>query len=184
MKKKLGAKNLHYPTLTVIVGVNVNEKPNYLTVAWAGILGMDSLYIALGKSHYSNRGIVENAAFSINIPSVKLVKETDYCGMYSGRKVDKSNVFKTFYGKLGNAPMIEECPVNMECKLVQKIEFNDHDIFIGKINETYCGSEFMTDHKPDLMKIQPILFSFIDSTYWEIGNGFAKAWSVGKDLKK
>ena len=63
----------------------------------------------------------ENGVFSINLPSVEMVEATDYCGVVSGHKVDKSGLFKVFYGKLETAPMIEECRLNMECKLVQKV---------------------------------------------------------------
>lgn len=184
MKKDLGAKNFYYPTLTVIVGANVNGKPNYITIAWGGIMGMDSLYIGMNKSHYTNKGIIENKSFSINIPSASLVKETDYCGLYSGKNTDKSTLFKSFYGKLGNAPMIEECAANMECELIETIDSRNHDIFIGKIVNTWCDEQYMTNSKADLKKLQPILFSFHDSTYWTIGECFAKAWSVGKELKK
>jgi flavin reductase (DIM6/NTAB) family NADH-FMN oxidoreductase RutF len=184
MKKELGAKNFYYPTLTVIVGANVNDKPNYITIAWGGIMDMDELYVGMNKSHYTNKGIVDNKSFSINIPSVNLVKETDYCGLYSGKNTDKSKIFHSFYGKLGNAPMIEECAVNMECELIQTIDSHDHDLFIGKIIGTYCDEKYMTNGKADLSKIQPILFSFHDSTYWKLGECFAKAWSAGKELKK
>lgn len=180
MKKNLGATNLYYPTLTILAGANVNGKPNYEAIAWGGIMGMKMLYISSGRSHYTNRGIHENKTFSINIPSVKIVKETDFCGLHSGNNTDKSKIFKTFYGKLGNAPMISECPVNMECELFETHVINNHDVFIGKIVETYCDEEYITNGKADLKKIKPFFFSFIDSTYWKIGECFSDAMSVGK----
>jgi len=183
MKKKLGSKNFHYPTLTILAGANVNGKPNYEAIAWAGIMGMRTLYIASGKSHYTNRGINENKTFSINIPSVNLVKKTDFCGLHSGNNTDKSGIFESFYGVLGNAPMISECSINMECELAETFTIDDHEIFVGKIKETYCDEEFMTNGKADLLKVQPILFSFHDSTYWKIGECFAKAWNIGKEAK-
>ena len=94
MKKKLDAKNFYYPTLTILAGANVNGKANFEAIAWGGILGMKHIYIASNTSHFSNAGIKENKTFSINIPSATLVKETDFCGIYSGRDTDKSIVFK------------------------------------------------------------------------------------------
>lgn len=179
MKKNLGATNLYYPTLTILAGANVNGKPNYEAIAWGGVMKMKMLYFSSSRSHYTNIGVHENKAFSINIPSVKILKKTDYCGLHSGSDTDKSNVFHSFFGKLGNAPMISECPVNMECELTQTFVIGDHDIFIGKIIETYCDEEYMTDGKADLRKIQPFFFSFIDSTYWKLGECFEKAFRAG-----
>jgi flavin reductase (DIM6/NTAB) family NADH-FMN oxidoreductase RutF len=184
MKIELGSKNLYYPTLTVLVGANVSEKPNFFTVAWGGIMGMNMIYIASNISHYTNRGIRENKTFSINIPSADLVVETDYCGLHSGIKTDKSKVFKTFFGKLGNAPMISECAVNMECELVETFRINGHEVFTGKIIQTYCDEKCITNGVADLSKIQPFFFSFIDSSYWTLGKPLAKAMSTGKDYKK
>jgi flavin reductase (DIM6/NTAB) family NADH-FMN oxidoreductase RutF len=183
MKIELGAKNFYYPTLTILVGANVSEKPNFLTIAWGGIMGMNMVYIASNKSHYTNRGIRENKTFSINIPSTDIVNETDYCGLHSGIKADKSKVFKNFYGKLGNAPMITECPVNMECELAETFLINDHEIFTGNIIHTYCDEKCMTNGVADLGKIQPFFFSFIDRSYWTLGKPLAKAMDIGKSYK-
>lgn len=183
MKKKIGSKNFYYPTLTILAGANVNGKPNYEAIAWGGILGMKHIYIASNISHYTNTGIKENKTFSVNIPSASLVKETDFCGIYSGRDNDKSSIFKNFYGELGTAPMIEECPINMECDLVQTYVIEDHEIFIGRIKETYCDEEYMTGRKIDLKKVNPLLFSFHDASYWSLGQRIAKTWSVGRKAK-
>ena len=117
MKKEIGARNCLYPLPTTIVGAEVDGKPNYVTIAHVGIMDMLSVSLGMNKSHYTNAGIKTNGTFSVNIPSVKMIKETDYCGLFSGKLRDKSTLFKTFYGKLKTAPMIEECSVNMECEL-------------------------------------------------------------------
>jgi len=183
MKKKIGSKNLYYPTLTILAGTVVNGKPNYEAIAWGGILGMKHIYIASNISHYSNSGIKENKTFSVNIPSASIVKETDFCGIYSGKENDKSEIFKNFYGELGTAPMIEECSINMECELIDTFVIEDHEIFIGRIKETYCDEEYMTNGKVDLKKVNPLLFSFHDASYWSIGEHIAKSWSVGRKEK-
>lgn len=183
MKKKVGAKNFYYPTLTVLVGANVNGRPNYEAIAWGGILGMKHIYIASNTVHYSNAGIKENKSFSVNIPSASLVKKTDFCGIYSGKNNDKSSIFKNFYGELGTAPMIEECSINMECELSETFIIEDHEVFIGRIKETYCNEEYMINGKIDLKKVNPLLFSFHDSSYWSLGESIAKSWSIGKKEK-
>ncbi len=137
----------------------------------------------MGKGKYTNAGIKENGTFSVNIPSVGMVKETDYCGLVSGKRVDKAELFENFYGKLGTAPMIRECPINMECRLIQTVDFPRHDIFVGEIVETYCDEQCLTDGVVDLSKVRPILFAMNDRGYWKLGERFAQAWSIGKELK-
>jgi flavin reductase (DIM6/NTAB) family NADH-FMN oxidoreductase RutF len=182
MKTKFGAKNFLFPMPTIIVGANVNGKPNFITVAHCGIAAMVYITISLRKMRYSIPGIKENGTFSVNIPSVDMVKETDYCGLFSGKDTDKSKIFETFYGTLGTAPMIQDFPVNMECKLKQVVEFPTHDIFFGEVFETYCDEKYMKDGVLDLAKVQPILYG--PNAYWKLEGPFAKTFSSGKELKK
>ena len=184
MKAELGAKNCLYPLPTVLVGALVNGKPNYITIAHVGIMDLESVSLGMNKRHYTNAGIKANKTFSINLPSTTMVKETDYCGLVSGKTQSKADVFKTFYGKLKTAPMIEECSVNMECELVKTVDFPNHDVFVGKIVATYCDETVLSDGEVDFEKVQPILFAMNGQSYYELGKKFAKAWSVGKELKK
>jgi flavin reductase (DIM6/NTAB) family NADH-FMN oxidoreductase RutF len=169
---------------TTLVGANVNGKPNYITIAHVGIQELGSISLSMAKSHYTNSGIKENGTFSVNIPSVEMVKETDYCGIVSGKNVDKGEMFDHFYGKLETAPMIKECPINMECRLARTVDFPKHDLFVGEIVETYCDEQCLIDGAVDFSKVQPILFVMNDKSYWKLGEQFAKAWSAGKVLKK
>ena len=182
MKKSLGAQNCLYPSPTVIVGADIDGKANYITIAWIGILGFRTIGMAMNKSHYTNRGIKENKTFSVNIPSVNMLKETDYIGLVSGKTVDKSKIFANFYGNLKNAPMIEECAINMECELTQVLDSKSHEIFIGSIVETYCDDTYLTNGKVDLVKVQPFFFSMYEPAYWSLGEQIGKAWSIGKDF--
>ena len=184
MKIALGPKNCLYPILTTLVGANVNGKPNYITIAHVGIMDFVSISLGMGKIHYTNAGIKENGCFSVNIPSAAMVKETDYCGIVSGKRTDKAKLFDNFYGKLKTAPMIKQCPINMECKLIQTVDFPKHDIFIGEIVETYIEEEFVKDGVVDYGKVQPLYFSMDGPSYWKLGEQFVKAWHVGKELKK
>lgn len=184
MKVSLGAVNCLYPMPTTLVGANVNGKPNYIAIAHVGIMDLDSISLSMAKIHYTNAGIKENETFSVNIPSVEMVQETDYCGLVSGRKVDKGALFETFYGKLKTAPMIKGCPVNMECRLIRTIDFPRHDLFVGEIVETYCDERCLKDGVVDFSKVNPILFVMNDKSYWRLGERFAKAWSIGKELQR
>ena len=184
MKIEIGAKACLYPLPTTVVGTLVNGKPNYITIAHVGILDFETISLASAKTHYSNRGIMETGTFSVNIPSTDQVEKTDFVGIVSGKKVDKSTVFRTFTGKLKTAPMIEEFPVNMECELIDTLDFPKHDIFIGRIVETYCDESVLTDGILDFDKLDPILYTHFDRGYWKLGERFAKAWNVGKRYKE
>jgi flavin reductase (DIM6/NTAB) family NADH-FMN oxidoreductase RutF len=183
MKPNLGPRNALYPLPTTLVGVHVDGKPNYSAIAHVGVMAMHHISISMNVRHYSNAGILANRCFSVNIPSLDLLRETDYCGLVSGRDVDKSSLFSTFYGELDAAPMIAECAVNMECQLVRTLDFETHDVFVGRVVGTYCEERFLTDGKLDLAKVQPLLFSMPDRGYWTVGERYARAWDAGKDLR-
>jgi flavin reductase (DIM6/NTAB) family NADH-FMN oxidoreductase RutF len=184
-KIKIGAQTFLYPMPTVLVGAYVQGKPNYATVAYCGIMNHDPavISIALNKTHYTNAGIKENKVFSVNIPPAKLMSATDYCGLFSGLRVDKSLIFKTFYGKLKKAPMIGECSVNMECELIQTLQFSVDEVFIGKIVQAYSEKKYLTKGLPDIKKMDPIIFSMHDYNYWAVGRHLGRAWSSGEKFK-
>jgi flavin reductase (DIM6/NTAB) family NADH-FMN oxidoreductase RutF len=184
VKIELGARNCLYPMPTVLVGALVRGRPNFMTMAHVGIMDLKTISLGMNKTALTKAGIFENRTFSVNIPSVDLVEKTDYCGLVSGKKVDKSRLFKIFYGELKTAPMIEECPVNMECRLVKNVDFPAHDIFMGEVVATYCDEAVMDDQgRLDYARLRPILFTMHDAGYWKLGERFSDAWSVGKSLK-
>jgi flavin reductase (DIM6/NTAB) family NADH-FMN oxidoreductase RutF len=191
MKKKLGARTALYPLPATLVGANVEGKPNFMTVAHVGVMDLGTVSLGMNKIHYTNQGIKENGTFSINIPTERLVKEVDYCGMVSGRKADKARLFEPFYGQLETAPMIAECPLNLECRLVQTVDMPNHDIFIGEVVEVYCDEECMDGDAIEFLEVKPILYAMGDpsqftasSSYYSLGSRLAPAWEVGKELFK
>ena len=183
----MNAINVLYPTPTVLVGAVVNGKPNFITIAHIGIVNHARPYLislSSAKAHYTNSGIRTHKAFSVNIPSENLVVETDYAGMVSGKKTDKSELFEIFHGELENVPMIKACPINMECRLYDIYDTPTHDLFIGEIVETHADESVLTEGKVDLAKLKPLLFDMSSIKYWSVGNTVANCWKVGKRLKK
>jgi flavin reductase (DIM6/NTAB) family NADH-FMN oxidoreductase RutF len=186
VKRTLNAINVLYPTPTVLVGAIVDGKPNFITIAHIGIVNHARPYLislSSAKAHYTNAGIKENKAFSVNIPSENLVVETDYAGIVSGKKTDKSELFEVFQGQVANAPMIKECPINMECRLYDIYDTPTHDLLIGEIVETYADDSVLTEGKIDLAKLKPLLFDMSSIKYWSVGEIVADCWKVGKQLK-
>ena len=186
-KKTLDGINLLYPTPTTIVGAIVKGRPNFITIAHIGIVNHARPYLisfSMAKAHYTNSGIKENKAFSVNIPSEDLVVATDYVGLVSGKNTDKSGVFEIFYGNLKKAPMISECPINMECKLYDTYDTPTHDLFIGEIFETYADESVLENGKVDLSRARPLLFDMSSIKYWSLGKPVAGCWNIGKQMKK
>jgi flavin reductase (DIM6/NTAB) family NADH-FMN oxidoreductase RutF len=187
MKKKLGDIQILYPTLTVLAGAMVNNKPTFNTIVDTSILNFVSpryISLSMGKAHYTNSGIRDNGTFSVNIPSERLVAETDYCGIVSGRSVDKSGLFEIFYGILKTAPMIRECPLNMECRLYDIYDLPTHDVMIGEVAETYADESVLTDGTIDITEVRPLLFDLSSKKYWSLGVVVANAWDIGNKLSK
>jgi len=188
MKKvAMGAQTMIYPMPVTLVGAQVDDKPNFMTLAWCGIANAEPPMISLAVRHdrYTLRGIRGKLVFSVNIPSQDLVRETDYCGTTSGSKTNKAEVcqFKIFYGRLGTAPLIEQCPINLECKVMNILDLGSHSLVIGRIEETYVSENCLTNGKPDVNKIRP--FAYIRTPaqqYQALGEVIAKAYSVGKEL--
>ena len=182
---KIAANAFVYPMPVVLVGTVVENRANFITVAWVSRVNYNPpmIGVALGKIHHTNQGIHENKTFSVNIPGMDLIQKTDYCGLVSGKDTDKSKIFKTFNGELANAPMIEECPLCMECKLFSAVDLPSNTFFIGEITGVYVEERFLTDGKPDVHKIDPFPLTMPDNHYWKVGSHAGKAWAIGKDFK-
>lgn len=182
-KKEIRVSCHLYPMPVVIVGAKKDDRANFMTAAFCGMVNIKPPVVVLGleQHHFTTAGIRENGTFSVNLPSTSMVKVTDYCGLVSGHKHDKSGLFNVFYGKLETAPMIEECPLTMECKLIQTVDFSPDGAFLGEIVAAYCDDEFMNGKLPDIEKLDPIIFSMGENSYWNIGKKIGTAWSTGKD---
>jgi flavin reductase (DIM6/NTAB) family NADH-FMN oxidoreductase RutF len=186
MKKvMMGAQPMLWAHPTVLVGADVDGKPDFAVVAWTGAAASTppAVSIALQHPRYSLKGIRRNLTFSVNIPSREMVRETDYCGLISGAKTDKVKdcKFKVFYGKTPNTPLIEQCPINMECEVLHILNMGSHALVIGKVVETHVSDDCLTDGKPDVTKVKP--FAFVLGKYYAIGDAFADAFSIGKEIK-
>src|SRR5512139_2987655 len=149
MKTELGATNCLYPLPATLVGATVDESPSFITIAHVGIMDPGTVSLGMSKTHHTNRGIKDCKTFSINVPTTAQVMETDYCGLVSGKRVNKAELFDVFYGTLKTAPMITECPINMECRLVKTVDFPKHDVFVGEITSTYVDDSVLTDGTVD-----------------------------------
>ena len=191
-KNKIRLGTYLYPMPVVLIGANVNGKPNFMPIAWASIVEHNPPMIAISsyETHHTNQGIKENRTFSVNTPSEGMVEITDYCGLVTGKETDKSEIFDIFYGELKTAPMIVHSPINLECEVVKIIdikEFTDrekgHELIIGKIIQAYADEYYLTNDIPDITKLKPFVYSN-DGNYWKLGEHLGKAFSIGQNYKK
>lgn len=166
MKKEFWkAGNMLYPLPAVLVSCQNQEgKKNIITVAWTGTVCTNPamVYISVRPERYSYEIIQKTKEFVINIGTEKLVKAVDYCGVKSGRQVDKFNEMKLTAGPSKNivAPIIVESPVNIECQVTQILPLGSHDMFLAKVLGVHVDSEFLNGKgKFELEKAKPIVYS-------------------------
>lgn len=180
-KQKIG-ENFFIPMPVVLVGTQVKGKVNFMTVGWCTRANANPPMIVcgIGNHHHTPKGIGESKTFSVNIPSSDMVEKTDYCGLVSGEKVDKSQVFDVFYGTLKTAPMIRECPITLECRLVKTVPLPTNTLFIGEIVGAYADEKALVNGRPDFPAIDPLFLTMPDNRYWTLGNHAGDAWSAGK----
>ncbi|MFX1326798.1 MAG: flavin reductase family protein [Promethearchaeota archaeon] len=184
-KVKTGWKLPLLPLPVCILGVHVNGKPNFNTIIWFNMIHDKPplIGVAMRRTHYTNQGVKQNRSFTINIPTSNMVVVTDYCGLHSGSKIDKSNEFELFYGELKTAPMIKECSINIECKLVNTIEFKYNDLFVGEIVEIYSDEKYVKDNKPSAKNFDSFICLMPNGPYFKIGDYLAEAYEVGTSYK-
>lgn len=177
--------NMLYPVPAVMVSCQrENEKPNIITVAWAGTICSDPvmLSISVRKERYSHQIISETKEFVVNLTTKDLCRATDYCGVRSGKDVDKFKEMKlTKETSVNvNSPAIKESPVNIECKVTQVLELGSHDMFLAKV-ECVRVDESLLDEKGTLHLDKADLVAYSHGSYYCLGDFIGK---FGYSVKK
>jgi flavin reductase (DIM6/NTAB) family NADH-FMN oxidoreductase RutF len=172
------------PWTQTILGTHYEGKINFMALDWLTRVNFKPamLGICVNRIHASNEAIRNTGEFSVNVPSVDMVEITDYTGLVSGKNVDKSGLFEIFYGQLKSAPMIKQCPVSMECTVVQTVDLPTNTFFIAEIIDIYSEDRFLTEGKPDVKKMNPFLLTMPDNRFWSIGECVGRAWNAGKTV--
>ena len=187
MKKIFEQKNLFcLPWAQTILGTHLKGRANFMALDWLTRVNFKPamMGICVNKNNATHEAILDTGEFSINLPSIDMVEITDYTGLVSGSRVDKSNLFEVFYGELKAAPMISECPLSLECKVVQTSDLPTNFFFIGEIINIYTEDQYLTGGLLDMKKIKPFLLTMPDNTFWSLGERVGKAWEAGKKIRK
>ena len=171
-KKKLKPQTMLIPLPAVMVSCKWgNNKPNIITASWVGIVCSEPPMISLAvrKSRHSYGIIEKSGEFVVNLTTEELLKETDFCGTYSGKHMDKFEKTKLtpVVGSVVNAPLINECPINLECQVRHLVELGSHDLFIADIEATHADDEYLDKNdRPDLDKFKPLIYCTKAHEYW------------------
>ena len=139
------------PVPAVLVGTGGNGFANNLiTVAWVGIVCSDPamLSISVRPERFSYKALVETKEFTVNVPLASQAKIVDWCGVKSGRDVDKFSEQKLTAqtGSQVSAPLVMECPLNLECKVKDIIKLGSHDMFLAQIAAVQVSEDFLTEN--------------------------------------
>jgi flavin reductase (DIM6/NTAB) family NADH-FMN oxidoreductase RutF len=126
------------PWTQTILGTHLDGKVNFMALDWLTRVNFNPpmLGICVNKQHASHEAIRSNKEYSVNIPTVDMVEVTDYTGLVSGKRVDKSKLFEVFYGQLKAAPMIVKCPITIECR-VAEVSITSNQLFFYRRNRKY-----------------------------------------------
>ena len=182
--------NMIYPLPAVMVSVgNSAENYNIITIAWTGTICSDPpmCYISVRKCRHSHRILKETGEFVINLTTKDLAYATDWCGVRSGRQYNKFEEMHLTPGKarLVNAPLIEESPVNIECRVTEIKELGTHDMFLAEVVNVKADEQYIDEKTGafSLHKSNPICYSH--GHYFEVGKKIGKfGFAVEKKKKK
>lgn len=169
MKKTIKPLAALAPNPVALVSCGSLEKSNISTIAWTGIICSDPMlvYVSLRPSRYSYEIIKETKEFVINLPSQHQVKEADLCGTKSGREIDKfkeCHFTKSLSTKV-SAPYIKECPISLECKVLEVKKLGTHDMFIAEV-VSINADENLVDENDNILFEKANLISFAGKKYF------------------
>lgn len=176
-----------YPLPPVMVSCGDMEHSNILTVAWTGIICTDPAmtYISIRKERYSYDIIKSKGEFVINLASSDLARIVDFCGVKSGRNIDKfkeCNLTKEPATEV-KAPMISQCPINIECRVKEIKELGTHDMFIAEILAVNVDDKYLDETGRFDMEACNLL-AYSHGQYYSLGERLGKfGFSVEKKNK-
>jgi flavin reductase (DIM6/NTAB) family NADH-FMN oxidoreductase RutF len=187
MRKDLGAKSFLYPMPVLMIGTyDENGEADLMNAAWGSIYDYNQITISLG-GHVTTDNIRKNKAFTVSFATKKLVAACDFVGLVSKakepKKLEKAG-FHPYKSDKVNAPMFEEFPLTLECKLISLDgNMGEGGTLIGEIVNVSVDESILTDGKIDVKKLEPLAFDGANAKYHVLGEEVANAFNVGLKLK-
>ena len=176
-----------YPVPVVMVSCGDEKKPNIITAAWTGTINSDPpmTYVSVRPSRYSHHIIKETGEFVINLVTKDLAFACDYCGVKSGKDLDKFKEMNltALKGEQVNAPIIYESPVNIECKVKDILHLGSHDMFLAEVVSVSVSDKYLDETgKFHFNKSEPVCYSH--GGYFTLGEQLGTfGYSVKKSVK-
>ncbi len=176
------------PVPPALISCGTVDKPNVMTAAWTGIIASDPAmtYVSIRPSRYSHELIKESGEFVINLTNLPLVKAADWCGVKSGRNIDKFKEMGLTAEACSEikAPQIKEAPVSLECKVIDIKNFGTHDMFLAEIVAVNVDDKYI-DEEGKLWLEKAGLVAYVHGFYYTLGRNLGKfGFSVEKKPKK
>ena len=176
------------PTPPVMVSCGDEKNANIITVAWTGITNTmpPKTYISVRPSRHSYGIIKERGEFVLNLTPSALVRAADYCGTFTGAKADKfekCRLTKRFVEEV-KAPLIDECPLSLCCRVTDVVPLGSHDMFLADIVAVYVSDELIDD-KGKLHMAKAGLCAYAHGEYFALGKRIGTfGFSAAKKKKK
>lgn len=185
MRKNFGSKPILYPQHVFIIGsYDENGTPDAMNAAWGGISEANEISMCLSAGHKTVKNILKRKAFTVSMATADTVVPCDYLGLVSGNdvsnKLEKAG-FHTVKSEFVDAPIIEELPMTVECKL---ISYDPESCrMVGEIVNVCADESVLTDGNIDPMKLRPITFDGMNRAYYVLGEKVGDAFKDGAKLK-
>lgn len=185
MRKNFGAKAMLYPMPVLIIGsYDENGVADAMNAAWGGISEETEISICVSENHKTTKNILKSGAFTVSVADAENVVAADYVGIVSGNaepdKIKKAG-WTAVKSELVNAPLFEELPFALECKLISYDEESCR--LVGEIVNVCVDEEILTDGKVDLAKFSPITYDPVNHDYLKLGEKVGNAFNDGRKLK-
>jgi flavin reductase (DIM6/NTAB) family NADH-FMN oxidoreductase RutF len=174
MKKLVKTGTYLFPTPTAMVScAGVKTAPNIITIAWIGVVCSEPtvLSVSIRPGRHSYAQIKQTGEFVVNIPSESQLASLDFCGVASGRDVDKFKALglTAMPASKVSAPLIKECPVNLECKVIDIRKLGTHDMFLGEVVAVHLDEEVLNEKgEIDIARLRPIAYCPQAAQYWSL----------------
>jgi flavin reductase (DIM6/NTAB) family NADH-FMN oxidoreductase RutF len=187
MKRRLGPTERLYPMPSPLVVGGTGDRLDVMTVAWIAIAGStpSSLVMAIRSTRHTLALIRESGEFTVNIAPVALAEAVDYCGIVSGRNTDKfaDTGLTPVPGAVVSTPVIEQCPLNLECRVINEIPNGDYVLVLGEIVETQADEAILDDKGfISVDDLDPIVYIPSTREYRGLTPKVADAFKIGRGL--
>lgn len=189
-KKQLGPCVTFFPQPATLIATRDSQgEANLMMASWVGIVSKTppTMAVALHRDRKTYANIIDRQCFSVNVVPSSLAVEADACGLATGHKLDKRQVTNLHLsrGALDAALLIDESPLNVECRFLRQVELGDYNLVLGEIIEIHaCEDAFDQEGKADIRSFDPLVYLGGLREYWSLGEKKADAYKAGLKLLK